>query len=298
MSSAEPVSVLLIADVAGSVSLYAMLTEREAEYAVDRCVRRIARSVEAYDGSVTRTEGDELLASFANVDHAIQAAVDMQQRIASFPPISGLKLGIRVALEIMPGQPGETPADTTLASLIRMIGYAKAEQIICGPAVAARGMSQDNLHNSPSRLAFKPCADACGRLDLFQIAWSSLLSVAHELETPDFADETRGQRLRITQLDRVIVLDQGKTRMDVGRDPKCDLVISDRKASRVHAHIEQRPDGFYLVDTSTNGSFVTLGLRQELLVRHDEIRLEAQGIVCFGGSANDPVAERIHFEHF
>lgn len=43
----------------------------------------------------------------------------------------------------------------------------------------------------------------------------------------------------------------------IGRDPRCDLVISDSQASRFHARIVRTPQGFLLVDEgSTNGTTV------------------------------------------
>ena len=42
----------------------------------------------------------------------------------------------------------------------------------------------------------------------------------------------------------------------IGRDAQCNIVIADRNASRQHARIERRRDKFFLVDQSTNGTFV------------------------------------------
>ena len=42
----------------------------------------------------------------------------------------------------------------------------------------------------------------------------------------------------------------------LGRDASCQIVVADRKASRHHARIERRRDKFFLVDQSTNGTYV------------------------------------------
>ncbi len=64
-------------------------------------------------------------------------------------------------------------------------------------------------------------------------------------------------------------------RLLMGRSSQNDVTLQDSKVSRQHARIEQRPDGYYLVDQqSSNGSFVN-GRRvsQQLLRSGDEIRL-------------------------
>ena len=64
--------------------------------AVDRCMKRMERTVEGFSGRIVRIVGDELMATFPHADEALQAAVEMQQRIADLPPVSGVKLEIRI----------------------------------------------------------------------------------------------------------------------------------------------------------------------------------------------------------
>jgi len=48
-----------------------------------------------------------------------------------------------------------------------------------------------------------------------------------------------------------------RRKMVLGRDPACDIVIQDRKASRIHAEIIYEDGKYFLVDkNSTNGSYV------------------------------------------
>ena len=43
----------------------------------------------------------------------------------------------------------------------------------------------------------------------------------------------------------------------LGRDPDCDIAVPDSAASRTHARVEPRPNGYHVVDLgSTNGTFV------------------------------------------
>jgi len=92
------------------------------------------------------------------------------------------------------------------------------------------------------------------------------------------------------------LVDERSPTLTLGRDPRCKLVVAERKASRQHARIERRGQDYYLVDTSTNGSFVSIAGQREILIRRHEIQLTGQGLICFGASINDPAADRAEFE--
>jgi DNA-binding NtrC family response regulator len=63
--------------------------------------------------------------------------------------------------------------------------------------------------------------------------------------------------------------------MEIGREPSCDLVLPEASVSRVHARLERRGDGWWIVDAgSTNGVLVG-GTRVDAqrLAPHDVIRI-------------------------
>jgi hypothetical protein len=88
--------------------------------------------------------------------------------------------------------------------------------------------------------------------------------------------------------DRHEVVLQG-TMAVIGRDPTCDLVLSDVKCSRRHAVVEAGPDGLAIRDSgSANGVFVNgrkverAGLRPGDLIRLGEVILEVLPEVVTG----------------
>jgi len=81
----------------------------------------------------------------------------------------------------------------------------------------------------------------------------------------------------------------------LGRDPQCNVVISDRNASRQHARIERRRDKFFLVDQSTNGSFVVFANEAEVVLRREELMLRGSGRIGFGHSVDLPETETVSF---
>jgi len=64
---------------------------------------------------------------------------------------------------------------------------------------------------------------------------------------------------------------------DIGRDPSCDIVLSDGSVSRKHARIEKRGDEWAVVDQgSANGTFIdTLRVAEAILKNGQEVRFGA-----------------------
>lgn len=300
MNALHAIPVLLVADVTGSASLHQHLDDQEAERAIERCIKRMQRSLEAAEGELLQHSGDELLARFASVDAAVHAAVDMQQRIIDLPPVSGHKLAVRIALHDDSSKIGESAPDPVKrASLMRIAGFAKGEQILCSAAIAAILADSTTVIPTQNRAELGELLEGSEKFTLFQLLWSAhSLLPRPSLQTP-VANADRGKTagLRVRYHGKEFLIDEKSSVLSMGRDPASNLLVEDRKVSRHHARIERRTDGFYLIDSSTNGSFLSMQTHAEILVRRYEVRLAGKGVICFGSSANDPTAERIAFEH-
>ena len=72
----------MFADVSGSARLFQRIGDTEAAYAVERCVKRMERSIVGFRGETVKISGGELVAAFESAEDACQAAINMQlQRI-------------------------------------------------------------------------------------------------------------------------------------------------------------------------------------------------------------------------
>lgn len=289
--------IIMFADVSGSAGLFERLGDTEAVYAVERCLKRMNRSIGGYRGRTVQIMGDELLATFDTAEDACQAAIDMQQRIADLPPVSGLKLTIRIGLHAgtVDEDDGKLVGDV-VDNAARIAGVARRGQILGSSAMVA-GLPR------PSVIAVKllpelgTVPESGAALGLFEIHWPSHENggVSRSMAGPQSV--MPADRLCVRYHGKAFLLDQKTPVLTLGRDLSCKLLIEDRKASRQHARIERRGDDFYLVDTSTNGCFVSLSGRQEVMVRRHELQLEGSGRICFGSSGNDPSADCADFEH-
>jgi adenylate cyclase len=65
--------------------------------------------------------------------------------------------------------------------------------------------------------------------------------------------------------------------------------------SRFHARVEYRKDKYFLIDQSTNGTYVTEHGMEAVLLKRDEIQLDKSGVIdlCNEGTPVSPTA--IHY---
>jgi hypothetical protein len=106
---------------------------------------------------------------------------------------------------------------------------------------------------------------------------------------------TRTQRVRIVHGERSVELGETLPAQTLGRDEGNDIVVADRKASRMHARIERRRDKFVLIDHSSNGTYVTVEGEAEILLRREEWTLRGRGRCSFGHPHADDPAEVLEF---
>ena len=286
MTDASPDLAVLFADVSGSTKLYESLGDNDALATIGRCVALMSSVCVEHGGRVVKTIGDEVMAVFASADKAAQAAAEMQTRVSEQAPVGGSRLAIRVGFHLGPAI--ETAGDVFGDSVnvaSRMAALAKREQIILSshtaaalaPWLRARVREVDTL-------SVKGKAQDIG---IFELIWqdsdADLTAVATRWKPlPARIVLRHGANERI--------LDETATTITLGRDGQNDIVIADRKASRLHARVERRRDKFVIVDQSSNGTFVTVDGEPEIMLRREELMLRGRGRVAFGHAhADDPV---------
>ena len=83
-----------------------------------------------------------------------------------------------------------------------------------------------------------------------------------------------GQQIRVDREGQAVVM---------GRDRLCDLVVDGPYASRRHAVVEAKRDKFVLIDESINGTFVVNQDNEVAFLRRETLTLQGQGLILFGG---------------
>ncbi len=286
---------VLFAEVADSVKLHDKLGRNEARWVIERCLKRMERAADAMGGKVIKAGNHELTATFPTADAAFHAAIDMRQRVADLPPISGVRLEIRLAFAFGPAQ----------QSANELSGEAVKE------AAWLLGMSSPGriLTSATTRHHLSPALMAATRI--FECEGSNKSGkVIHEILNPGtvctVSDEASvatvsakallpTMRLVLRHDGQHVVLDASRDYLSLGR-AECDLILRGNKVSRVHARIELRGSSLFITDMSTNGTFVKIGTAPEVVLHREELILQGKGVIGLGTSTRDSDTDCLEFE--
>ncbi len=284
---------ILFADVSGSTTLYEKLGDQRALAGIESVLSELRKSVAVQHGRVVKTIGDEVMAVFEPADGAMQAACDMQTRVAAISPTGNVRLAIRVGFHYGPAI--EDKADyfgDAVNTAARMAGLAKGGQVITsGPTVDALSPL---LRASTRDLDAMPVKGKQDEIRIFEVIWqdSEDLTTLASRESPVIM---HAPTLTLTYRDHVLTLGAAKPSASLGREAGNDLAIADKMASRVHCKIEYRRGKFFLTDQSTNGTYVTVEGDAELMLKREQLLLRSRGVISLGASSAAAGAEIVAF---
>ena len=279
---------LLFAGVTDCQRLYEKLGRQEARWAIDRCLKRMERSVEALGGQVLKAAGEELMAVFPTADSAFQAAIEMRQRVVDLPPISGLRLEIRVGfafgtVQVMQGDAiGEAAKEAAW-----LLGIARPGAILTNSTTLQ--MLSSSLRRSTRLFETGGLGQLTGGKTVHEVATLGGTSSPAPVSMP------AQHRLVLRHDGEQIILSEDRKNFSLGR-AECDLVVRGSRVSRVHALIECRDNRFVIIDTSTNGTFIKIGAAPEATLHHQELVLHGKGFIGLASSIRDQETDCIEFE--
>jgi predicted component of type VI protein secretion system len=104
------------------------------------------------------------------------------------------------------------------------------------------------------------------------------------------------QRLRLRHQEDNLFVEEQRPVLLLGRELGNDIVIMDARASRQHARIERRREGFTLIDQSTNGTFVSVDGNEECRIHRDKLVLRGPGRIGCGFSAGEVERDLVFFD--
>lgn len=283
---------VLFADIAGSTKLYDTLGDTQAKKMVDECILLMGDIARRYGGRVVKTIGDEVMCVLPDPDSGCLAATDMQIKIMDLPAVSNVKRAIRAGFHAGPViEENNDVFGDTVNLAARMAGIAKAMQIITTRATVDR--LSPLLRKSSRPIAALSVKGKGDDIEVCEIIWQS----DDELTTMG-SSTTTAVNLAVLRLQYGAVemlLDKPNASIVLGRDATCNIAVADRMASRHHARIERRRDKFYLVDQSTNGTYVVFTGEPEIILRREEVMLRGAGRIAFGRSVGQTLEETVAF---
>lgn len=294
-SSAAEVSVLF-ADIGESTSLYEALGDTEAHQIVTRVLETLSGVARIHGGIVVKEIGDEIMVMFDTADAAAAAACDMHEALEDRNEHDPARTPVSVRIGFFHGP---IIADTediygdTVNIAARMVQQAKARQTVLPRSTA--GMLADAFRRSTRFIDYATIRGK-GEVELVELLWEhdDLTLMAGRDQVLD-ASGSAAERLRVRYGECEVVLDASRTALVLGRNRVCNLRIDEPLASRQHIRIERRNDRFFLVDQSTNGTWLQQADGSEHFIRRSEHPLVGAGRISLGRRLDDEHTQAVEF---
>jgi class 3 adenylate cyclase len=293
---------VLFADVVGSTRLFELLGDVRARDMIATCIDVMRGATEKNSGTVIKTMGDEVMATFPSADNALAAAAQMQQQIAAHSQlkIDGHSVAIRIGCHFGPVVlENRDVFGATVHTANRMTSQAKAGQIVTTAATVSQ-LSSD-WKTSVRQIDVATLRGQGNEVALFEVHWQpdEVTSMLPQIAIGAAASSKKAARLRLRlQGAPEVVVDETRPNVAMGRAEDSDLVVKGNLISRLHARIEVSRDKFVLIDQSTNGTFVQSTSGEESFVRRDSMQLRGEGMIGLGRvpEADSPLTIRYSCE--
>lgn len=278
---------ILFADVVGSTRIYEVMGDLRARDMVLTCVEIMRSATEQNHGTVIKTIGDEIMATFPTANDALNAASRMQHDIRTHAElkIEGQPIAIRIGGHFGPVVlENRDIFGAAVHTANRMTSQAKAGQIMVTSAIVERLAPE--WQSAVRQIDVATLKGKTSEDELYEVLWqkedvtSMLPAIALGAAARDKVHHPRRLRIRFQGQD--IILDDTRPTISIGRAEENDLVIKGNLISRLHARIELTRNKFLLVDQSTNGTFVATREGEEAFVRRDSMQLKGEGLIGFG----------------
>lgn len=287
MSNLPDHVVVFFADVSGSTQLYERLGDTTAHACISQSLQRIAQHATACRGHLVETIGDEAMITFANPEDAARAACEIQRHFAREPVHDAHYVKVRIGFHFGPIEYDDGhPFGDTVNVAARVVALCEAGRIVATQHTLAGCRQNSEFHLRPYQRArvkgkSKP-------LVLEEIVWDNEDATSLLNFTQNTVIKAPGLSMDLIYLGNRISLTTERSSYVIGRGADCDLNIESVLASRRHCRLEFRWGEVYLVDHSTNGTYVSTvagkresdGLSARLHRR--EMPLKGKGILSVG----------------
>ena len=288
---------IVFADIAGSTKLYETLGDSVARAKVAETLAAITKVVNDNNGTVIKTIGDEVMATFPTAEDAATASCTMHESMEEINANiqDGTVIAIRVGMHFGPAilEGGDVFGDAVNLAA-RMAAQAKANQIITTLSTVEK--LPPVLRASTRFIDHAPIKGKQEEIDIYEIIWQEEDVTRMATGMLD-AKKTPEVKLRLQYNDSVLVISKQRSSVILGRSKDCDLPVNEKLASRQHVRIELRRDKFFIIDQSTNGTHVRIDNGEDSFLRREEMPINGDGQISLGKGFNENPTEIVRFTH-
>ncbi len=273
---------VLFADVAGSSRLYETLGDQAALFTIAQYLEEIGYVARQFGGEIIKSIGDEIMCVFAESQAALRASAEMQWTVTRLAGNADSPLRLRVGFHF--GDVLRANSDVfgdTVNVAARVVRLSRPGQILT--TRQAIDELPEFLRVGTRRLEVISVKGRQSTVEVFEVMWQWGEQTTVFDKHPSTTQRTQ-MTLELVHDGKVYTVNAQTSTCRIGRDRASDIVLAVPRASRGHAHVEFRKDKFYLIDHSTNGTFVRLDGEEEIRVSREEIALRRAGSMSFGES--------------
>jgi len=286
---------ILFADVAKSTHLYETLGDKDAKSLIGSCLSFLTKVTNLHKGKVIKEIGDEIMCVFPSAINAVEAAKDMHQALEDMPPMDrpgftspNIYVGIQYGPVII--EAGDVFGDAVNVAA-RMVALAKQRQIIT---------TEETVNALPPGHDFDVhCIDKTtvkgksGEMNIYEVIWEQQdLTVMID---DSVGPELPKARLELKFGDQIFELDENRPSFTLGRQVHNDVVVNDSRVSRSHSRIEYRRGKFFLIDQSSNGTYLLIQGKNGVTLKRDDAQLIGSGIIGLGRDVTPESDLAIHY---
>jgi adenylate cyclase len=288
---------ILFADVVGSTMLYETLGDEKARAMVGICIDVMRSATEQFQGTVIKTMGDEVMATFSTADEALNAANQMQRTISTRPALQNdtTHVAIRIGCHFGPVVlENRDVFGAAVHTANRMTSQAKAGQIITTVTMVEK--LSPEWRAAVRQIDVATLKGRSHEVALYEVLWQTedITSMLPAIALAN-RETQRPRRLRLRYQGEELVLDDRRTAVTIGRAEDNDIIVKGNLISRLHARIELNKARFMLVDQSTNGTFVHGAAGDEQFVRRDSLAIAGEGLIGLGRAPERDSSQTIRF---
>ncbi len=272
---------VVFSDIAGSTRIIETVGDVQGHEVVASVLECLAEVTGRHRGIVVKTIGDEIMSSFEDPADALAAAVEMQRALRGRQPVHGVHAKVRIGVH---GGPvlianGDLHGDV-VNTAARVVAMAKGDQILTTedtlrsadvPDVDQRDLGEHPLKGKDAPIRLK------------EVLWEGDLTGVTTV-MPSFSAIGPATLDLLVGGEALTFAPTRSTPITIGRGEGSTVEIQDAAASRSHASVSARHGRFYLMDHSTNGTYVLPEGEGEIFVHRDEVLLRGSGEIRLGRS--------------
>lgn len=276
---------ILFADIAKSTQLYETLGDKLAQKLIAQCIAAMSKAVASHNGTLIKTIGDEIMCTFPAALDAIAAGQEMQESIGDIsleekPGMSPPNIYVGVHYGPVIREKGDVFGDAVNVAS-RLESMAKQRQIIT-TGETIRALPKDHGFEV-KKVDEVNVRGKVGKMAIYEVVWEklSITFKVESIQTPSPKPKIQ-HSLMVKFENQQVAVNENRPSITMGRQHHNDIVVNDNRVSRSHARIEYRHGKFYLIDQSTNGTFLFTQGKTCIHLPRGEAQLLEDGVIGLG----------------